>query len=208
MFFKTWLFQMHDVLAAPWRGADEDDPTEDRCAILSHLLRDHAAQRVAKDIACFEAKCVEERQSVRGHAGDGLGDLAARTADAGALEQDDFPSLCKRIGDGGIPVVERSCKVLQAQQRKPRTGAKSPVGVSLVFHGDELCGGCDVACVRCRQIRISLVALPRNVTFDPRLSGASFSGAQGRRASRSPHPPAKRIQGFSTRVDVLPKQTV
>ena len=143
---KHGLFQMHDVFAATRRGADEDHAPEDRGAVLHHLLRDHATEREAEHVADLEPEPVEERESVRRHAGDGFGHDAAGATHAGAFKQNDFASRRERIGDGGVPIVEGSSEMLQAQQRKAGTCAEAPIGVSLAFNGNELrrCG--DVAC--------------------------------------------------------------
>ena len=48
------------------------------------------------------------------HAGHRCWHCSARPADASILEQDNLPSVRKRIGDGRILIVHRSREVLQA----------------------------------------------------------------------------------------------
>jgi len=43
--------------------------------------------------------------------------FACRTPQASVVEEDDLPSGRERIGDCGIPVVERAGEVLKKQQR-------------------------------------------------------------------------------------------
>ena len=82
---------------------------------------------------------------MRGHAGDRVWHRAARAPDAGALEQDHFPSRSEWVSDGGIPIVHCSCEMLQAQKRQTRARSEAAIGVSLFARRCKFCRRGDVA---------------------------------------------------------------
>jgi hypothetical protein len=137
---ETRLLEVHDVLAAARRRADEDHAMNDRRTVLRRLLGDHAAKGETKDVTLREAKAVEKRQGVLGHSGHRLGYIAARPADSGVLEEDDLSSGSERIGHRRIPVVERPGEVLQTEQRQASALAEAPVRVGMSFGLNELGG--------------------------------------------------------------------
>jgi len=109
------FIEVHDVFAAAGRGADEDHSSKDGRPVQRDLLRDHAAERITKNVAVFESEPVQERQGVPGHSGDCGRHLAGGPAETGAFEQNDLAPECTSVGDRRIPVVERSSEVLKTQ---------------------------------------------------------------------------------------------
>jgi hypothetical protein len=111
---EAWLLEMHNVLTAARSRADEDHTTNDRRAVLGHLLGDHPAQRETEHVAGLYSKSVKKGHCVFCHSGDRLRDVAGGTPNAGVVEQDYLPCGGKRISHRWIPVVERPGEVLEA----------------------------------------------------------------------------------------------
>ena len=84
------LLEMHHILAASWRGPNEDHPAKDRRPILRHLLCDHAAERVSEHVASVDAEAIEKSEGVLRHSGYRLRHDATRSPDAGVVEQNDL----------------------------------------------------------------------------------------------------------------------
>src|SRR5207247_8017082 len=97
---ETRLLEVHDVLAAARRRADEDHAMNDRRTVLRRLLGDHAAKGETKDVAPVEVEAVEKGHDVLRHSGHRLRHLSARTPDARVIEEDDLPSGRERIAHG------------------------------------------------------------------------------------------------------------
>ena len=89
---ETRFLEVHDVLAAARRRADEDHAMKDRRTVLRDLLGDHAAEGETEDVAPVEVEAVEKGHDVRRHSGHRLRHLAARTPDARVVEENDLPS--------------------------------------------------------------------------------------------------------------------
>jgi hypothetical protein len=83
-------------------------------------LRNHAAQRVSKQVDPADLQRVEECDRVSGHLGNGDGDLAGGESDAGVVEQDHLPMCSDGVDEQGIPVVEvarKCCRKRSGGQR-------------------------------------------------------------------------------------------
>src|SRR5208283_3858160 len=106
------FLHMHNVLSSLWSGADKQHLVNKRGTFQRDLLRDHSTEGVAEDLQTFQAKCIDECEGVRCHARHAFGNLAGRTAKTRTLKKNDFTSYSKRIGDGGIPIVQSPGEVL------------------------------------------------------------------------------------------------
>src|SRR6188768_3213198 len=109
------LLEMHDVFAPTRSGAYENHPPNDRGTIQCHLQGDHPAQREPEHIAAGQAQCVQKSEGVLRHGGDRSRHVATGSTDAGIVEENDLARRCEGVSHRGIPVVEGSCEVLQAQ---------------------------------------------------------------------------------------------
>src|SRR5271167_4371909 len=115
-FSEFRFIHMHNVLSSLWSGADKQHFVNNRGTFQRDLLGDHSTEGVAEDIQTFQAECIDECEGVRCHARHVFGNLAGRTAKTRTLEKNDFTSYSKRIGDGGVPIVQSPGEVLETQQ--------------------------------------------------------------------------------------------
>src|SRR5262245_2239753 len=129
---QTWFVEVHDVIAATRRGADENHPVHERGSFLRDLLRHHSAERESKHVAVGHAQRIQEVERMPRHSRHCRRHLACRTPDAGAVEQDHFSVEREWIGDCWIPVVERSSKVLKTNQRSSYSAAKTAIRIRFV----------------------------------------------------------------------------
>ena len=79
------------------------------------------------------------------HARDRVRDLASRASDPRVLKQDHLAAARQGIGDRGIPVVQGSGEMLQADERDAGAAAEAPIGIRLERRLDELRRGGDIA---------------------------------------------------------------
>src|SRR5271156_1610978 len=110
------FIHVHNVLASLRSGGDKQHFVDERGTFQRHLLRHHSTEGVAEDIQTFQAKCIDECEDVRRHARHVFGNLAGRTAKTRTLKKNEFTAYSKRIGDGGVPIVQSPGEVLETQQ--------------------------------------------------------------------------------------------
>ena len=85
------------------------------CAICCATMPPSEKPRTSQDVS---TKPVQERKRMLRHAGDRVRHLACGPPETCAFEQNDLSSRCQRVGDRGIPVIERSGEVLKKHQGK------------------------------------------------------------------------------------------
>src|SRR5580658_11035301 len=95
------------------------------------------------------------------HGGDCRWDRTGRSPDARVFKKDYLSSPRQRVGNGGVPIVERAGKVLQKKKRSARAVAETAKGVALLPDLEKLRGRCDVT--RChRQAPLFVELLQRS----------------------------------------------
>src|SRR3984885_11219170 len=109
------FLHVHNVLASLRSCGDKQHFVDERRTFQHHLLRHHSTEGVAEDIQTFQAKCIDECESMCRHPCNVFGNLAGRTAKPRTLKKNDFTSYSKRIGDGGVPIVQSPGEVLETQ---------------------------------------------------------------------------------------------
>src|ERR1700736_1848052 len=130
--------QLHSLTAT--RTCAIDDQSANEIGRLQHdFLRDHAADREAKDVNLLQAQRLDEGDGVSAHPLERRRDLAGAAGDACVVEQDHLTVASEAIRHRRVPVIHGADVVLVEDERHAASLAESAIGEADSLGLDELC---------------------------------------------------------------------
>src|SRR5262249_42413604 len=115
----------------------------------------HTAKRITENVALLYVERRKKCHRVLGHSGYRVRHRATGTADPRVVEENHFALACELVGYGRVPIVQRSRKMLEQQQRPCAGFSETAVRIALAFAVNELrrCGDVARALLRRHDVR-------------------------------------------------------